>query len=322
MPKSKYAFIGDTTYTLLLYMLYAREDMLHLTRFFVGKNLSPCFLPNKVEMPPMEPWTNATLLKYRLQCLKHRHQLRNSEIFAQDHICFAPPLIDNLKYTVLEDCPNFFSVLHSRNPKQPPFAPSLSSYWENFKFGRIYRRYGGYNPWCKNRIVTSASDKDLFNRLGLPCTMVDMEDLWRHSSDAKQKFVQKAFGLTATDQISLRKVILFSQPIIQDAHLSASELVAIYRPYIEQYGEKNILVKLHPRDDFDYKKYFPDVEILRTKAPQQLLDLLGLTFDVAITICSSAVSSMREDCKIEWIGAEVDERIVKAYGHVKSPKQY
>ena len=81
-------------------------------------------------------------------------------------------------------------------------------------------------------------------------------------------------------------------------------------------------IKLQCCGNKDYKKYFPGITTLQTKAPQQLLSAMGIKFNIAITVCSSAVSSMDKDCKIVWIGAEIDDRIVKAYGHVKSPSHY
>lgn len=319
MKKNNFVFIGDTTYSLLLYMLYANEDMLANTTFYVGKNLMPCALPNKVVMPELSSVKSASLTRCRIKCLKYRHRLKHSIIFAQDHLYFSPALIDNLKYTVLEDCPNFFTVLHSRVPKQPPFEPSLGAYWQNFKFGRIYQRYGGYNPWCINRIVTTKSDKQLFDTLNLNSEEVELEGLWKNASENKRNYIMEVFLLHDTKNLTKRRVVIFSQPLKEDAGLSVNEIVSIYKPYIEHYGEKNILVKVHPRDRFDYKKLFTNIETLQTKAPQQLLTLMGLTFDVAITVCSSAVSSMGQGCKVIWLGAEIDDRIVKAYGHVKKP---
>lgn len=320
--KKSYSFIGDTTYALLLYMLYAKDEMLKNTTYFVGKNLAPCNLPCKKIMPALPSYSDNERIKYRLRCLKYRMGLRKSFIYAQDHLFFSAPLIDNLKYTVLEDCPNFFTVLASHVPKEPSFAPSLGAYWYNIKVGRIFNRYGGFNPWCKKRIVTTNSDKALFEGLHLEYEQVELASLWKQASHFKREYILHAFALSHVGAIVSKQVVLFSQPLIEDAHLSIQEVVDLYRPYVEEYGVGNILVKLHPRDKFDYKKYFPGISILQTKAPQQLLSAMGVKFKTAITVCSSAVSSMDRDCEIVWIGAEVDDRIVKAYGHVKSPRNY
>lgn len=317
-----YSFIGDTTYSLMLYLLFSSDDMLHNTTFFVGQNLASCSLNKKIVMPLLKTYSNKSLMQYRIQCLQYRGLLRKTTIFAQDHLYFSAPLIDNLRYNVLEDCPNFFTVLNSRIPKEPPFVPSLGANWQNFCLGRIYNRYGGYNPYCLKRIITSNSDKNLFERQNLECEQVNLYELWADSSEWKKQFVKDIFDLNDMGEVCSRRIVIFSQPLMEDACLSNKELASIYKPYIEKYGAENILVKLHPRDNFDYKKHFPNINVLKTKAPQQLLSLMGVKFKIAITVCSSAVSSMDDDCEIVWIGSEIDKRIVKAYGHIKCPRIY
>lgn len=319
--RKRNSFIGVTPYALLLYLLYTDEDKLENTNYFVGHGLYDCILPNMIKIPEVLPYTVPSLIKARIKFLKYRWKLHNSNIYAQDHLTFSAPLIDNLKYTILEDCPNFFSVLMERMDKSA-FKPCLGNYWLNFKVGRIYNRYWGFNPWCINRLVTTDSDVKTFEKLGLPCKQVNLNALWKIASPSKRNFIENVFSLHDEAKIKQKSVVIFSQPLIGDAHLSPGEFMSLYKPYIEKYGVGNIVVKLHPRDDFDYNKYFPGITTLKTKAPQQLLSAMGIKFKTAITVCSSAVSSMDEDCEIVWIGAEVDDRIVKAYGHVKSPSNY
>ncbi|MEE1316196.1 MAG: glycosyltransferase family 52 [Prevotella sp.] len=316
----KYSFIGDTTYSLLLYMLYASERMLENTTYYVGDNLAPLNIANKVVMPHLLSYDNKTRILYRLKCLKYRWALSHSKIYAQDHLFFSSPLIDNLPYTLLEDCPNFFTNFdyhqHLYNPQ------NHKEHIRNYFLGRISTHYRGYNPWCKKRIITSNRDKNFFDNLKIyRYEQVNIQQLWDAASENKKNFIIATYNLDTLNLkvLASRNVVIFSQPLCNDAHFSFEEQRKLFLPYIEEYGADNILVKLHPRDNFDYKNAYPGVEVLCTKAPQQLLSLMGLKFNVAITCCSSAVSSMDEDCEVIWIGSEVDNRIVKAYGHVNNP---
>jgi len=72
--------------------------------------------------------------------------------------------------------------------------------------------------------------------------------------------------------------------------------------------------------DFRYKKHFPQVMILDCKAPMQLLSAMGMNFKRAITVCSSAVSSMSDDTEIIWIGAKVNDKVLSVYGDLKCPR--
>ena len=316
----KYSFIGDTTYSLLLYMLYASEEMLSHTKYYVGRNLASLTLSDKVVMPPMLSFDDKTRFLYRLKCLKYRWALSHSEIYAQDHLFFSSPLIDNLGYTLLEDCPNFFTNFdyHQHLYNERKWRERI----QNICLGRIGTHYRGYNPWCKNRILTTDRDIKFFGGLKTYAyEQVNLQQLWNGSSIQKRESIIAAYNLDEInhDALGKRQVAIFSQPLCHDAHFSFDEQRALFLSYVEKFGAENILVKLHPRDDFDYKKAYPGIETLCTKAPQQLLSLMGLKFKTAITCCSSAVSSMDSDCEVIWIGAEVDDRVVKAYGHVNNP---
>lgn len=313
----KYTFIGDATYALMLYLLYATDEMIKDTVYFVGDNCGACNIPNKIIMPRINPYTEKELIKYRINCLKYRRQLLKSEIYAQDHVFFAAPLIDNIPYNVLEDCPNFFNIREERH--EIKFRPTPSSLFYNWKVGRIYMRYAGHNPWCKKRIITSDVDKVLFEKQQLSYEQINLNELWTNASEFKKKYIIDAFSLPSTSHI-YKDVVLFSQPLMHDASFTESEVINLFRLYIDKYGADNILVKVHPRDKFDYEKAFPGITSLRTKAPQQLLDIMGVKFKTAITVCSSAVSTLDKNCDIIWIGAEVDSRIVKAYGKIKNPR--
>lgn len=318
MNAQKYSLIADASFPLFFYLLYASEEMLDNTSFYVGGNLQSCHLSNKVFVPKPKYYTKWGLIRYRLSCLKYRPQLKKTKIIAQDHLYFSAPLIDNLPYTVIEDCPGFFTVLHTRH--YHPYQPK--GFKEKIYFrliGRIYNRYAGYNPYCQNRIVSTERDHQLFDSLHLPNECYDLQQLWDDASESRKERIIEVFNLRNLSQIANRSVIIFSQPFMQDCHYSEQEVIDLFRPFIEKYGAEDILVKLHPRDTFDYKKAFPGIETLITKAPQQFLTLMGLKFKTAITVCSSAVSSMDANTEIIWLGAEIDPRIVKAYGVIKCP---
>lgn len=312
------SFVVDASYPLFLYMLYAPEEMLENTSYYVGKTLSELPLPHKMVMPPFPKYTEWEMFKYRARCFfKYRKVLKRSQIFAQDHLFYSAPLIDNLPYTCVEDCPNFFLIREQRN--EVKYDDTLRSRLYHLELGRIYQRYAGNNPYCTRRLITSPEDAALFERQGYSYELVSLQLLWDAASSKKRQYILDAYNLKDIANITKRDVVLFSQPLVQDAHMSEQEVANLFKASIERYGAENILVKMHPRDTLDYQKFFPGVAVLKTKAPQQLFNVMGVKYKAAITCCSSAVSSMGEDCEVVWLGAEVDDRIVQAYGHIKKP---
>ena len=190
----KYSFIGDTTYSLLLYMLYASEEMLSHTKYYVGRNLASLTLSDKVVMPPMLSFDDKTRFLYRLKCLKYRWALSHSEIYAQDHLFFSSPLIDNLGYTLLEDCPNFFTNFdyHQHLYNERKWRERI----QNICLGRIGTHYRGYNPWCKNRILTTDRDIKFFGGLKTYAyEQVNLQQLWNGSSIQKRESIIAAYNL-------------------------------------------------------------------------------------------------------------------------------
>ena len=89
---------------------------------------------------------------------------------------------------------------------------------------------------------------------------------------------------------------------------------AIFGPYVERFGESKILIKVLPRDEFDYSQIFPKAKILRSVAPMQLLNFVGRPFRRAITICSTAVFHLPPETEVIWLGTKVNEKIKHRYG--------
>lgn len=315
----KYTFIGDTPYALFLYLLSSSEEMIKDTIYFVGNTLKEIEVPNKIVMPAIKKNRDIDFILYRLKCLKYRKELSHSLIYAQDHLFFSAPLIDNLPYVLIEDCPNFFSMF---DDTQKEIENDLEMREKLFllRVGRLYKRHRGYNPYCILRLITTELDRAVLVKRNLRYMQINIYEYWRNASTKKKDFILNVFDIDKrNNDVSKRDIVLFSQPLVDVCKLTIEEHINIYKPYIMKYGTENIVVKLHPRDNFDYKRYFPGIAILSTKAPQQLLSLLGFNYKIAITCCSSAVSTVGSQCKVIWIGAEVNQKIVDTYGHVKQP---
>lgn len=324
----KYTCVVDTTYTLSLYLLLQSEQAIKDTVFFVGnaipENISQ-MLPNVIRIKNDTDSYNTRLkiLKHRVEALFKWRFRHRTTMYAQDHLVFSSHIIGSNNYILLEDAPRIYTNYKTISFMMPIFPCTLKlKFYSWLYWGRIGRRRLGTNKQCVNRIVSTKEDAGSDILIGKNCTYVNLQELWRESSEKKKNYIKEMFGVS-NEIMGLPKrfsVILFSQPLMEDCKLTEQEMKEIYSPYINKYSSQGVVIKPHPRDKFDYKSNYPNVGILNCKAPMQLLNAIGVEFKTAITVCSSAVTSMPEDSEIIWIGPHVNIKIYNVYGDLKCPR--
>lgn len=319
-----YICIVDTTYTLSLYLLYQPDDAIQKTAYFVGRAIPESvssFLSFVVRIDNSKVKWNYLL--HRLEAL-FRWRFRNGRImYAQDHLVYSSHLIGSNRYILLEDAPHIYKNYKDIKFMRPLFPRNKIAWlWELLLNGPVGKRKLGTNPQCIDRLVTSEEDINSDLLVGKKYTLVNLHDLWETSSASKQNLIRRMFEIS--DQILILpnkcSTIIFSQPLMEDCKLSEDEMLEIYAPYIEKYSNSGIAIKPHPRDKFQYRNFFPNIEMLECKAPMQLLSAMGISFKTAITVCSSAVSSMPENTEIIWIGTRINKKIYSVYGDLKCPR--
>ena len=129
------------------------------------------------------------------------------------------------------------------------------------------------------------------------------------------------FGITRDDITLLEEkpIIFFSQPLIVDEIFVDEEYVELLKHIFSHYETSKIIIKVHPRDTFDYKKYFPELEVFSKPVNIQLLSLLNLAFEKAITIFSSAVFDLPDNIEVDWFGPDIHPNIKKYMGENCTP---
>jgi hypothetical protein len=179
----------------------------------------------------------------------------------------------------------------------------------------------GDNAQCKSVLMTNIEfdpilkDKELIQ--------VVETDYWNKASDTKKNKILTVFNITAEDLLQLRKrnIIVFTQNFASLGFLPEQELIDIYAERIAKYPLNEIIIKKHAFDRVDYRKYFPNTYVFDKIVPMQLLNLLDIRYDTAVTICSSAVLSFPYDIQIDWIGTESNPKLLAALGK-QNPEAY
>lgn len=258
----------------------------------------------------------------RLLCSWKFPFIKSAQVFAFD-VGFAPSFIGKCKYALLSDGPlgisqnmQLKSVEYQRQLKR---SHTLRGKMEELLYGPVAVFGWGNNPQCTAFYLTEDNDAVVFK--DKPVYIKSMERMWADASSESRAFVKHVFSV-GKDDISLlssRHCMFLTQPMVDDQILSESEYVDILKKIFHCYGEENLLLKLHPRDRFDYRKYFPQVAIYDKKVNMQLLVLLGASVDRAITICSSSINSFPESVEADWYGSDIHPRLKAHFGKMVPP---
>ena len=86
------------------------------------------------------------------------------------------------------------------------------------------------------------------------------------------------------------KSIVFTQPLSEDGYITEDRKYEIYSTICDWFDSDHTLLKLHPRDTGEY----PGVRatVLRETFPGELFDVLGVRFEAAVGVCTSAVNNV------------------------------
>jgi len=111
------------------------------------------------------------------------------------------------------------------------------------------------------------------------------------------------------------KLLLITQPISEDRIVSEKKKFKIYNQILKQYAnEYSIFIKTHPREVSEYASNieFPFTEIPRS-FPLEFLDFINdITFDLGVTVFSSAIENVKCINKKIFLGKDfLNRNVVK-----------
>lgn len=322
-PKYKYSCIIDTPYSLFLYLLMCEDGDWDRTVFFVGDGIDEVYLKHLKKVVRFSSnyddyATRAQLLKVKLRAWYYRcRYISRTKLYAQDHLVFSSQLIGGKKYTMVEDAPGSYTTClgsHVRDvlPIPTRLRPKLRRL---LLWGPVYGQFFGRNEYCEDRWVTEKSDENSPVLNDRHYTLLDLHALWESASEEKKQYISRVFGLNDAILASLQhsKTIIFTEAFAEEG-LSLEEAATMFVPYVKQYKKDGVVIKPHPRDKEDWTKAFPEAKVLRTRVPMQILCIMGAEFERAITVCSTAISSMKPETEIIWLRNSAHPKWIARYG--------
>ncbi|WP_218667906.1 glycosyltransferase family 52, partial [Rodentibacter caecimuris] len=81
------------------------------------------------------------------------------------------------------------------------------------------------------------------------------------------------------------------------------------------YDKEKLVVKTHPREKTNYQGYFPDVEVFNENYPSEILDVLGVKFEKAVTLFSTAVYVYPKE-NVDFYGTKIHPKLEKRFGEI------
>ena len=250
--------------------------------------------------------------------------LRTAELYAFD-VGFVPPYIGSRPYALLSDGPMGLSqnmqVNSAEYLRQRKRKHSLQGRLVEFMIGPVAVLGWGNNAQCKAFYLTEPNNAVVLRNKEVYVN--SLQSLWDKASQPLKDLVRYVFDVSDEDvnTINSKRFVFLTQPMVKDGILSEDEYLQILKNIFSHYDQSQLLLKLHPRDDFDYKRYFPKVIVYGKKVNMQLLVILGANVERAATICSSSINSFPESVEADWYGVDIHPKIKAWFGNVAPPNR-
>lgn len=300
-------------YALLLYMLVTEEEMMmNGTLYVLGKGVSRAVCErlsgiyiDTINGNSIKDKAKRFVSKLQMRGFWRRHgiDVQNHDIFAQDHAVLSI-LLRDVNYKLLSDGPKYFSINMQEDSteyrKLLAKRNSLEGKLARFFYGNVAVCPFGDNEQCKEIYLTEEDHSPVLKNKILHVN--SFQELWNNSSEKKRAFINSVFDISLEDVsfMNRKSVIFFSQPLVADGIMSDSDYRSLLKGIFSRYDHDKLLIKTHPRDKYDYKSLFPDVEVYEKSVNAQLLMLNGLNVERVATIFSSSVDSFPESVEVDW----------------------
>lgn len=146
--------------------------------------------------------------------------------------------------------------------------------------------------------------------------LINLKELWNKKTLKEQNEILDifSFDLGIKEKIKGRNLILFTQPLSEDNVLTEEEKIEIYLKIIKKYSKDRLIIKTHPREKTNYKDIFKEYVVLDNPFPFEILNLLGVKFNKAITLFSTAALGLGKEVEVDFYGTEVHPKILKRFG--------
>lgn len=313
--KNKKILLLESMYSLFLYLLLnSKENILILVEENFYKNNKKIINKFKdieiISLPKKKKYNNKLLKffstivfrwKIKMKISKIKYRYRENIMYGLDHTLIGNNLI-NKNYILFED------GIKNYNLKEKTWDEKIKSFLLGYKLDM------GRDKKINKIYLTGLAS--IPKEIEFKVELIDLKGLWNKKNKVEQEKILNVFdfSLEIIENLKKRKNIILTQPLSEDGILLESEKIEIYKKIIENYDRNTLIIKKHPRETTKYKEIFEGIEVLEQPFPSELLNLLNIKFEKAITIFSTAACTIGEDVEIDFYGTEIHPKILKSFG--------
>ncbi|MGP2569367.1 hypothetical protein ACT4R9_03070 [Ornithobacterium rhinotracheale] len=322
----KNTLIFSTIYPLFLYLLYKSEDEIKNTLFIASYAIPNDIrknLPNNVIYNPdytlNSKFIVINILSRSIYYLYYKHKIKkilkkspNVRFHSHDESVMTAMFIGKNTFIQIEDgLINYIKPKASKNNEN-----GLMTKFKNFlKQNFLFVQKKNNDSQIIKRIYTKNSPyhKDV--------EIISITNLWNNSSSKKKRLILEIFGIDEKTFLSLKKkkTIILTQPLSEDKLLdSEDEKIKIYKNVIDKIAPDEIVLKTHPREKTDYRKYFSDVLVFDKPIPAEIFELAKIKFSSAYTVSSTIALNFNYDINIIPIDTKKNTKGEADFRHILS----
>lgn len=320
-------------YALIQYMLLTDEETIKKHTFFIFNEIIPASVrkhfPNSTCIPTGEPHGREKVLrKFRiLKFLVLRHNIypfiKSARIYSNGG-SYLMMLIRGREYELLQEAPHY--ITFHMNKDSTVFQRNVKRY-SSIRGKLKYLIMGPttlFECLYMSKITTIhlTEENDSPSLEGKNVFIKSFSSMWDNASKSKRDFILKVFNLTIkTGDSSNQHYMFLTQPLVDDGILTESEYVETLKRIFNNYDQRQIIIKKHPRDTVDYRVYFSDIHVYPDNVNLELLFLTGLQIKKAIAICTTSVNTLPGNVEIDWYGSCVHPKIQDFLGNTIIPQR-
>lgn len=316
----KYSLLLGMIYVLNLkeeYILFIDESLksqleLENINFFYLENIKKGFM-NKYKK-----W------KYNKKLLNY---LKNIDsLYLQDHNTYSQFFLNNFKgkmYLLEDGTLNYNEKILLNELKRKIKKIRINNFFRRVVIEKRkdeYRRFGLSNKIEKIYLTGLLPIPELIKD---KVEIIKINEMWKRLSQKDKESILSIFSLDLNkiQRFNLidNKVLLLTQPLSEDNIITEEEKIKIYREIIKKQNNKNIYIKIHPREKTNYKEIFKEfnIRIIEKNFPIELLLFLNINFDKVITLFSTGALNFKGKAEVEFIGTEKYPKLYERFGKIE-----